>query len=210
MVIGPPVGSVMAFAGSLDAQDDPWTNLQFFTWRTCDGAALSRLEFPDLFSALGYTYGGADNSFCLPDYAGYFFRALATTPEQDPDIGDRKAASATAKATGVGSTQQDALQDHVHPHGTTILTQTAQSGGPPVVESADTGSPETTKATPVPGRTIPPVSVSEYETRPKNVYVNWIIKVAYTPAELAQLTGERRAGAPWTTGALPKPRAGPR
>ncbi|TMV67903.1 tail fiber protein, partial [Thioclava sp. BHET1] len=179
LLIGLPVGSVVAFAGSLSAADTYRTDLRLFTWRACDGAVLSRLEFPDLFKAIGYTYGGADDSFCLPDYAGYFFRALATSAAQDPGIDDRDPASPNARKQGIGSTQKDALQDHVHPHGGTLSKSlTAQPGGPAMLDPTDTGGPAT-----APGKAQ--ISVSPDETRPRNVYVNWIIKVAYTRAERA-------------------------
>jgi len=39
-------------------------------WLLCDGSAVSRTMFPDLFSAIGTTYGAGDGSttFNLPDY----------------------------------------------------------------------------------------------------------------------------------------------
>jgi hypothetical protein len=39
-------------------------------WLTCDGSAISRTGFPDLFSAIGTSYGAGDGSstFNVPDY----------------------------------------------------------------------------------------------------------------------------------------------
>ena len=39
-------------------------------WLNCDGTSLSRTTYPDLFSAIEYTYGGSDASFNLPDLRG--------------------------------------------------------------------------------------------------------------------------------------------
>jgi len=39
-------------------------------WLNCDGSLLSRTTYPDLFSAIAYTYGGSDASFNLPDLRG--------------------------------------------------------------------------------------------------------------------------------------------
>lgn len=39
-------------------------------WLVCDGSLLTCSEYPDLFDALGYTYGGADLSFNIPDLRG--------------------------------------------------------------------------------------------------------------------------------------------
>ena len=61
-----PSGSITAFAGS-SAPDD---------WLICDGRAISRTIYSDLFSAIGTTHGSGDGSttFNLPDYRGTFLR----------------------------------------------------------------------------------------------------------------------------------------
>lgn len=47
-------------------------------WLTADGAVVSRIQYPDLFSAIGVTYGNGDGSttFNLPDLRGEFIRGL--------------------------------------------------------------------------------------------------------------------------------------
>lgn len=61
-----PPGSVQAYAGSVAPED----------WLICDGRAVSRTTYADLFVALGTTHGQGDNSttFNLPDYRGQFLR----------------------------------------------------------------------------------------------------------------------------------------
>jgi len=39
-------------------------------WFDCDGRRLNTLEYSDLFAVVGYTYGGADTSFNIPDARG--------------------------------------------------------------------------------------------------------------------------------------------
>lgn len=39
-------------------------------WLDCDGRLLSISLYPDLFSAINYSFGGADNSFNIPDMRG--------------------------------------------------------------------------------------------------------------------------------------------
>jgi microcystin-dependent protein len=39
-------------------------------WFNCDGTRLNTNDYPDLFDAIGYTYGGIDTSFNLPDIRG--------------------------------------------------------------------------------------------------------------------------------------------
>ena len=39
-------------------------------WFECDGRLLNTLSYMDLFQAIGYTYGGSDASFNIPDIRG--------------------------------------------------------------------------------------------------------------------------------------------
>jgi len=57
-----PVGSLQAFAGA----NAP------YSWLLCDGSAVSRTQYPDLYSALGTAYGAGDGSttFNIPDMRG--------------------------------------------------------------------------------------------------------------------------------------------
>lgn len=47
-------------------------------WLKCNGAAVSRTAYADLFSAIGTTYGAGDSisTFNLPDTRGYFLRGF--------------------------------------------------------------------------------------------------------------------------------------
>lgn len=58
---GEAVGVIKAFAGNGDIPSG---------YLLCDGAAVSRTMFPDLFAAIGTTYGAGDGSttFNVPDY----------------------------------------------------------------------------------------------------------------------------------------------
>ena len=92
-----PVGSVQHFA----------MNSAPVGWLVADGSAVSRTLYSDLFGKIGTIYGIGDNSttFNLPDMRGMFARGW-------------DAAGGTARNcdTGrvFGSTQQDALESHVH------------------------------------------------------------------------------------------------
>ena len=91
-----PIGTVMYFAASSAPTG----------WFECDGRILNTASFPDLFAAIGYTYGGAGVSFNLPDLRGEFLRGW-----------DR---SSTQGARGVdsgrvfGSSQADIIKSHTH------------------------------------------------------------------------------------------------
>lgn len=57
-----PAGIVMPFAGSVAPQG----------YLLCDGSAVSRTDYADLFTAIGTTYGAGDgeSTFNLPDLSG--------------------------------------------------------------------------------------------------------------------------------------------
>lgn len=80
---------VVALAGGggggsgFDTGDLKWTALPTAPagWLVCDGAAVSRAVFSDLFDALGTTYGPGDGTttFNLPDYTGKFMLGADST-----------------------------------------------------------------------------------------------------------------------------------
>lgn len=55
-----PAGALMPYAGSTAPSG----------WLLCYGQSLSATAYPDLFAAIGYTYGGGLGSFNLPDLRG--------------------------------------------------------------------------------------------------------------------------------------------
>ena len=65
------VGEIIVYAGATAP----------FGWKICDGSAISRTEFADLFSVIGTTYGEGDGSttFNIPDLRGSFPIGADTT-----------------------------------------------------------------------------------------------------------------------------------
>lgn len=53
-----PVGTVFHYAGATEPEG----------WLICDGRELDINEYKELFETIGYTYGGADEKFKLPDF----------------------------------------------------------------------------------------------------------------------------------------------
>jgi len=47
-------------------------------WLLCDGSSVATATYPDLFTAIGYTYGGAAANFNLPDLVDVFVRGQST------------------------------------------------------------------------------------------------------------------------------------
>lgn len=55
-----PIGTVQPYAGTAAPNG----------WLFCDGSSISTTAYPELFSAIGYTYGGSGTSFTVPDLRG--------------------------------------------------------------------------------------------------------------------------------------------
>lgn len=71
VVQGIPVGVVQAFAGATTPQG----------WLLCDGSAVSRTDYADLYAVIGDTYGAGDGSttFNLPNLVDKFVEGSATS-----------------------------------------------------------------------------------------------------------------------------------
>lgn len=85
-------------------------------WLYCNGQAVLRADYPDLFAYLGLTYGpgnGVDD-FVVPDYRGYFLRGQADGSSRDPDRDDRNARDDGTAGDEPGTTQGDNFKDHDH------------------------------------------------------------------------------------------------
>jgi hypothetical protein len=161
-----PPGTIVAFGGAT-APDG---------WLLCDGSAISRTDYADLFGAIQTAFGAGDGSatFNLPDFRGRFLRGVAGTSTADPDKSSRTAmASGGNSGNAVGSVQAHAYASHRHVSGAMVnwttypygyfATPSAYNSINPVGHTDDVISPYTS-------------TVGGNETRPVNAYVNWIIK----------------------------------
>jgi microcystin-dependent protein len=174
----PPVGTVVAFAGPVASIPADWM--------VCDGRRMSRNVHPALFRAIGTTWGGdGAPTFFLPDLRGMFLRGVdkdqsgaATNPARDPGRDQRTAPRAPEPAAGnqqnnVGSVQMDQFQDHGH-----VITADKTIAGSNNTRDAEEGGDKS--------NTFPPVNLTVgqpnsgrhgEETRPRNAYVYYIIRV---------------------------------
>jgi len=162
-------------------------------WLKCDGAAVSRGAFPALFAAIGTNWGSGDGSttFNLPDLRGRFPRGVDHGAGRDPGAAGRTA-SADGGSTGdnVGSVQGSQFRSHnhevadpghAHAQGVTTFTATC---GTTSVNLADLFTDAGTNACTFPqgintGSTTTGLTTQDAgggETRPVNVYVEYIIK----------------------------------
>lgn len=100
-----PAGTLMYFAGGTAPNG----------WLVCDGSAVSRTTYADLFAAIGTTYGAGDGSttFKLPDLRGVFLRGLDSGRGLDP-------------GRALGTYQVDEFAEHSH---TYLLHQNGSEQG---------------------------------------------------------------------------------
>lgn len=145
-------------------------------WLLCDGSPVSRTTYAALFAIVGTAFGngsenadgtssgnGTSSHFNLPDLRGRFPRMVDGTAGRDPDKTSRTAMRAGgATGNSVGSIQDDAFESHTHE------IRSSAVGGTPDGSYNNQSQFQYNGATNATGGN---------ETRPKNINLNYIIKV---------------------------------
>ena len=147
--VGSPSGTVSMFAGTSAPTG----------WLLCDGSNVNRATYPNLFSAIGETFGAGDGSttFGIPDLRGEFVRGWDNGRGVD-------------SGRSFGSNQSGEVGPHNHP------TDADKWFGSKGVEiGASTSNPEGIDLR-VGFRDAGVSNNSGDETRPRNVALNYIIK----------------------------------
>ena len=92
----------------------------------CDGSAISRTTYVNLFLVLGTTYGIGDGSttFNLPDYRGKFLRGTDNGSGTDPDAATRQDRGDGTTGDIVGTQQGNSMASHNHEIDTPTTTTT--------------------------------------------------------------------------------------
>ncbi len=152
-----PPGTIQAFGGV----DTPPG------WLLCDGRATNSAQFPRLYAAISTNWGagiqGSTNDFNLPDLRGRFVRGRDGGAGNDPDRGSRQAGPAGGNGgDAIGSLQADAFASHRH-------QMSSQNNTGDFANVGGVGAGAVAQ-----GAFVAPAGGSE--TRPKNAYVNYIIK----------------------------------
>lgn len=124
-------------------------------WLLCDGSAVSRTTYARLFAAIGTVYGTGDGSttFNLPELRGEFLRALDNGRGVD-----------TGRTLGTAQSEMEG--PHAHP--IQGLFNTNQTFTPGSASAVFQNPPNTSSNT---------SSNAGTENRPRNVAMNFIIKV---------------------------------
>lgn len=109
-------------------------------WFLCNGASLVRTTYPNLYAAIGTTYGAADGThFSLPNYSG---RILAAWGGSFGALGAVGGAATVALGIGNMPNHTHAIVDVAHTHGATS-TDSGHVHGIAVMSGGGTWSPGT-------------------------------------------------------------------
>ena len=177
-----PPATVHAFAGTTSPEG----------WAMCDGSEVSRSDYAALFAAIGTAYGVGDGSttFNLPDMRGEFLRGLdnmgtaAGARGKDVDGTARTVGQTQAQATkknGLSASQAS------HQHGTSTSSaaqriafySSSQGTAAPVTSGSNILTGGGVGVPAVTGATTPAITIADgdFETRPVNIGINYIIKL---------------------------------
>ena len=160
-----PTGTVIAFAGDVEAGNEPPG------WLLCDGRRISTAKFKALFDVLQGRYGRVDaagGTFALPDYRGVFLRGVAHGSQRDPDRDSRQVHTEGASGVGdlAGTRQDGEVQAHSH------LAPVGAGGRKPGKYVKLDVDPNAEGISPG----VSTESTGGRETRPINVSVNYLIR----------------------------------
>lgn len=175
-----PPGTVVAFAG-VSAP---------FGWLMCDGAAVSRVTYAALFSAIGVSHGAGDGvtTFNVPDYRGRFLRGFDQGTGRDPDGASRTEMAPggnTGNALGTVQASENlghshGVQDPSHSHGQHVTANPFHGSGVRSDYNADepaTGAYPQGVNTMASGTGISLSVSGGAESRPANASVSYLIRV---------------------------------
>ncbi len=161
-----PIGTIVAYAGQalgLPAE-------KASGWFVCDGSSVGTTDFPGYAQAVGSIYGtsaGGDSVY-LPDFRGLFLRGVNGSRSDslaDPDASARfSPPHGGASGDNVGSVQMDTVKAFPF---FTYFASSGQSNTNTAPTVDDSGQKADRSSHTWGG----------LETRPKNAYVYWLIKV---------------------------------
>jgi microcystin-dependent protein len=97
----------------------------------CDGSAISRSTYSDLFAVIDVHYGAGNGSttFNIPDLRGRFVRGYDHGAGNDPDAGTRTDRGDATTGDNPGTLQDDEYEAHTHAEDGGATPPTAVVGG---------------------------------------------------------------------------------
>ena len=184
-----PIGSIQMWLGDSAPAGDKW--------ELADGGAESKAKRPDLFAVIGYKFGGSGDVFYRPDMRGLFVRGAGRGKYLEDETGfdDKNKPKLGNGVTGgnAGDVQAQAIRRHKHVvpwgenYGTANFGRSSSYGhlgsgksdyNNPMFFSNE-GTEIDSEATRNEYTTLNSKDlINEFESRPWNMSVNYIIKVA--------------------------------
>lgn len=157
-----PIGTINAYGGTTAPEG----------WLLCQGQALSRTEYEDLFAVIGTNFGSGDGSttFNIPDFRGEFLRGAGTNSHTNQGSGS---------AVGVHQDSTEITPYYVADSGATEFLGTSQNNFN--IRKADAGHQEAAASNTVNSGVNTEKTVTFMTVRPTNTSVNFIIKAKQTP-----------------------------
>ena len=140
-------------------------------WRECDGSAISRTDYQQLFNIIGTSYGAGDGTttFNLPDLRGEFVRGWDNGRGVDPgrQLGTNQDSANKSHTHGIS--------DPGHRHSVNVLSDANTPGVDGPGDNNDGSNVDKNTTTVTTGISIN--SAGGSEARPRNVTVMYIIKI---------------------------------
>lgn len=140
-------------------------------WLVCDGSSVSINNYPFLFSAIKYAWGGSGPNFNLPDLRGMFVRGTGTNSLYPSAVGG---------AVGVTGYQPDIYLNHSHsvtdPGHFHSLANQLSSGGASIPGGSGYQFVAANTSLNITNISVNSSNTGGSETRPKNFAVLYCIK----------------------------------
>lgn len=160
-----PIGTIIAYGLSFTPQVDS-------DWLPCDGRLISNVKYPGYAIQAASVYGQNStlDSTYLPDLRGLFLRGVNAGRSDslaDQDFSQRIPWHGASGTDLVGTIQKDTLGSHIHGLSQAVPDIKTETANTPGESSFGWNGTVSSIIVPSGGR----------ETRPKNAYVYWIIKV---------------------------------
>lgn len=158
-----PLGTILPFGGATAP----------IGWFLCQGQAISRITYADLFAVIGTNFGAGDGSttFNIPDLRGEFLRGAGTNSHEGQGSGG--AVGVHQNATEIGNTYGIGAGTL----GWTVSDNTIQNADKMISGTVQGLTGDSQRAT---------IGNAKFLTRPTNTSVNYIIKAKMValPADL--------------------------
>ena len=169
-----PIGTILPFAGNvIDSATSSMLSEE--GWLPCIGSSLNRKDpnYANLFTVIGYRFGGKDDSFNLPDARGLFVRGAQAPESKGPG-----APLGAVQECSTALPSKPFILQEAGGHNHTLVNLPKDShdsyytAGHQTAEWSDTDT-KTNAA----GAHFHTVNLGgDKETRPLNVYLDYIIK----------------------------------